>query len=121
LTTREAVIRHQDGFNPAHLGGGFPEPSENRIFLVTRGARYTTNTIAFSELGQRFDDVSRRGLAPIKQGPFRRRERALTAPTLIPLLAVACATKLDDVPLRCGLWLPVIDAVWIGTEIARLC
>jgi len=120
LTTGDAVLRHQHGFNLADLGSCFPQPSQNRIFFVAGGAGYTADTIAFSQLSERFDDFTRRGLAPIKQGPFRRRERVATGTTLIALLAVAGATKLNDIPLPCGLQFPVISALWIRTKIARL-
>jgi hypothetical protein len=120
LTPGDPEIGHQHGFNLTDLRRCFPEPAEDRIVFVTGRAGHAADAIAFGQLGQRFDNFIRGRLSPIEQGPFRRRERALTTATLIPLLAVTCAPKLDDVPLRCGLWLPVIDAVWIGTEIARL-
>ncbi len=103
MTTRDAVLRHQDGFDLAHVGRRFPKPRENRIFLVAGGAGYATDTIAFGKLGKRFDDFTRRGLSPIKQGPFGGRECMLTGATLIALLTIAGSPKLDDVPLRCGL------------------
>jgi hypothetical protein len=120
LTTRDTVIRHQDGFDLAHVGRRFPKPRENRIFLVARGARHTTDAIAFGQLGKGSNDFTRGRLSPIKQGPFGGSERASTGATLIALLTIAGSSKLDDVPLPCGLWLPVISAVRIGTEIARL-
>ena len=120
MTAGDAVLGHQHGFQLADLGGRFAEPVQQRIFLVAGRARHTTDAIAFGQLGQCSNDFTRGRLAPIKQGSFGGGERASTGATLIALLAVACATKLDDVPLRGGLWLPVIRAVRIGTEIARL-
>jgi hypothetical protein len=120
LTAGDAVIRHQDSFNLTDLRGRFSKPAENRIFFVTCRASHTADAIAFGQLRQRFDDFRGRGLSPIEQSPLRRRERALTGATLIALLSIVGSTKLDDVPGRCRLWLPVISAVRIGTEIARL-
>jgi len=98
----------------------FPQPSKNRIFLVAGSARHATDAIAFGQLGERFDDLARWRLSPIKQGPFAGRERALTSATLIALLPVARSTKLDDIPLRRAPRLPIIGALRIRTEIARL-
>jgi hypothetical protein len=98
----------------------FPQPAENRIFFVAGRAGDTADAIPFGQLGERFDNVIRRSLAPIKQRPFRRRERAATGATLIALLPIAGATKLDDVPLLCSLRFPVSSALWIRAEIARL-
>lgn len=120
MTAGDAVLGHQHGFNLADLSGRFAEPVQQRIFLVAGRARHTTDAIAFGQLGKGFNDFTRWRLSPIKQGAFGGGERASTGATLIALLSVACATKLDDVPLRGGLWLPVISAVRIGTEIARL-
>jgi hypothetical protein len=120
LTAGDAVIGHQHGFNLADLRGRFPKPRQNRVFLVAGRARHATDAIAFGQLGKGFHDFTRWRLSPIKQGSFSGCERASTGATLIALLSVVCATKLDDIPLRCGLWLPVISAVRIGTEIARL-
>lgn len=102
------------------MGRGFPQPAENRIFFVTRRAGYTTDAIAFGQLGQCFNDFVRRGLTPIKHRPFRGGERVMTTPTLIALLPITGAAKFDNVPGRCCLRSPIIRAVWIGTEIARL-
>jgi hypothetical protein len=120
LTAGDAVIRHQHGFDLANLCRRFAEPSQNRIRLMAGRARHTADAVAFGQLRERLDDLVGRCLAPVKHSPFRCRERAATGSTLIALLTVVCLAKLDDVPLRCGLWLPVISAVRIGTEIARL-
>ena len=120
LTAADAIIGHQHGFKLADLCRRFAEPGQNRIFLMAGRARHTTDPIALGEERQRFDDVTRRGLASIKQSPFRRHERVVTGPTLIALLSVVSSTKLDNVPCRCRLRFPVISAVRIGTEIARL-
>ncbi len=107
-------------FKLADLRGRFAEPVKQRIFLVAGRTRHTTDAIAFGQLSQGFHDFTRGRLSPIKHGSFGGGERASTGATLIALLSVAGATKLDDVPLRGGLSLPVISAVRIGTEIARL-
>jgi hypothetical protein len=120
LTAGNPVIRHQDSFQLTDLRCRFPQPVENRVFLVACGTAYTADPIAFGQLGKGFNDFTRGRLSPIKQSPFGGCERASTGATLIALLSVVCTTKLDDVPLRCGLWLSVISAVRIGTEITRL-
>ena len=120
MTTGDPEIGHQHGFNLTDLRRRFAEPAEDRIFFVTGCARHAADAIAFGQLGQCFDNFIRRGLAPIKQRPFRGGERVMTAPTLIALLPITGATKFDKVPRRCRLWFPIISAVRIGTEIARL-
>jgi hypothetical protein len=75
---------------------------------------------AKTSLGKRFDDFTRWCMSPIRQISFGCREGVLTSATRIALLSGACSAELDDVPLRCGLRLPVISAISIGTEIARL-
>jgi len=86
LTAGNPVIRHQTGFQLTDLRRRFPQPVENRVFLVACGAAYTADPIAFGQLGQRFDNFVRGCLAPIKHRPFRRREGVATGPTLIALL-----------------------------------
>jgi hypothetical protein len=120
LTAGNPVIRQQDGFQLTDLRRRFPQPVENRVFLVARGAAHTADAIAFGQLGQRFDNFMRWCLAPIKQRPFRRRESVATGPTLIALLPIVGASKLDDVSLYGGLRFPVISARWIGAELTRL-
>jgi hypothetical protein len=120
LTPGDPEIGHQHGFNRTDLRRRFPKPAEDRIFFVTCRAGHAADAIAFRQLGQRFDNFIRRGLAPIKQSPFRCGERVMTAPTLIALLPITGATKFDNVPGRYRLWFPIISAVRIGTEIARL-
>jgi hypothetical protein len=68
LTTGDTVLRHQYGFDLTDLGRGFPQPSQNRILFVAGGPGYAADTVAFGQLSERFDDVTRRGLAPIKHG-----------------------------------------------------
>jgi len=120
LTAGNPVIRHQDGFQLTDLRRSFPQPVENRVFLVARGAAHTADPIAFGQLGQRFDNFGGGRLASIKQRPFRRREGVATGPTLIALLPIVGASKLDDVSLHCELRFPVISALWIWAELARL-
>jgi hypothetical protein len=120
LTAGNPVIRHQDGFQLTDLRRRFPQPVENRVFLVARGTAHTTDPIAFGQLGQRFDNFGSGCLAPIKHRPLRRREGVATGPTLIALLPIVGAAKLDDVSLRCGLRFPVTSALWIWAELARL-
>jgi hypothetical protein len=120
LTARNSVIRHQNGFQLTDLCRRFPQPVENRVFLVARGAAYTADPIAFSQLGQRFDNFGCGCLAPIKQRPFRRREGVATGPTRIALLPIVGASKLDDVSLLGGLRFPVISALGMWAELARL-
>ena len=68
----EPGVDVQHGGTPGLAGrlGFSPKPGEQRIFLVAGGARHTADTVAFGELGKRFDDFTRRCLLPIKQSPF---------------------------------------------------
>ena len=108
----QTVLHHQ----LADLGSGFPQPSQNRLFLVTSRAGDVADQTTVGQLRERFDDVTRRSLAPINLGPFRRRQHVMAGATLIALLSVACSTKLDDVPLCCGLRLLVISAIAMGQK-----
>jgi hypothetical protein len=111
LTTTDVIIGHQHGFNLAHVGRGFPQPGQNRVFLVSGRAGDATDPIPFGELCQGFDNVMGWCLPPIEQRPFRRCERVVTGATLIALLAVASSAKLDDVVVRRRVGLSVISAV----------
>jgi hypothetical protein len=120
LTAGNPVIHHQDGFQLTDLRRRFPQPVENRAFLVARGAAHTADPIAFGQLGQRFDNFGCGCLASIKQRPFRRRESVAAGPTLIALLPIVSTSKLDDVSLQGGLRFPVISALGMWAEVTRL-
>jgi len=120
LTPADVVIGHQHGFNLAHLRGRFSKPRQNRVFLVAGRAGDAADPVPFRKLRERLDDLVGGCLPPIKHSAFCRRERLATGSALIALLSVARSTKLDDIPCRCRLRFPIIRAVRIGTEIARL-
>ena len=120
MSTREAVIRHQHGFDLAHLGSRFPEPRQQRIFLVTGRARQTPDAVPFGQLGEGLQDVARGCAAPMEQSAFGGCERVWAGPTLIAWLPIPGSTEFDHVPLPRGLRFPVITAVGIGTEITDL-